>query len=163
MWLGLVQITPYYSVPVAQAKCESITLCYQCQTWPLTKKQYNKIFTYEMRRMRKAESVTRKIKEGNDDISQMIWTTPCLQYIQKQRIKWFGHLTFSLQSNTGGVGRSCSRVWINDQSYIQTKPKQNEKHHNCTWTHIFNYIKTSFRFIFYQNVSSKFILTVHRN
>ena len=68
------------------------TLCYQCQTWPLSKTQERKITTCEMRCLRKAVNVTRRDRVRNENIRSTVGTTPCIQYIEKQRIKWFGHL-----------------------------------------------------------------------
>ena len=68
------------------------TLCYQCQTWPLSKTQERKTTTCEMKCLRKAVNVTRRDRVRNENIRSTVGTTPCIQYIEKQRIKWFGHL-----------------------------------------------------------------------
>ena len=67
-------------------------LCYQCQTWPISKRQERKITTCEMRCLRKTIKVTRRDKMRNEDIRTIVGTTPCIQHIQQQQLKWFGHL-----------------------------------------------------------------------
>lgn len=39
--------------------------------------------------LRKAENIIRRDELRNNDIRQIIGTTPCLQDKEKQRIKWF--------------------------------------------------------------------------
>uniref|UniRef100_A0A0B7BV07 Uncharacterized protein n=2 Tax=Arion vulgaris TaxID=1028688 RepID=A0A0B7BV07_9EUPU len=51
------------------------TLCYQCQTWPLTKTQERKITTCEMRCLRKAVNVTRRDRVRNENIRSIVGTT----------------------------------------------------------------------------------------
>ncbi|KAL8561121.1 hypothetical protein ACOMHN_033704 [Nucella lapillus] len=69
------------------------TLTYQCQTWSLTKVLERKLVTCEMKCLRKAVNKTRRDKIRNEVIRDMVGTTPILQHIEQQRIKWFGHLT----------------------------------------------------------------------
>ena len=68
------------------------TLCYQSQTWALTKEQERKITTCEMRCLRKAVNKTRRDHIRNEDIRRTVGTTPAIRFIEKQRLKWFGHL-----------------------------------------------------------------------
>ena len=68
------------------------SLCYQSQTWSLSKVQERKITTCEMRCLRKAINVTRRDRMRNEDIRKAVGTTPCIQHIERQKIKWFGHL-----------------------------------------------------------------------
>jgi len=68
------------------------SLCYQCQTWSLSKAQERRITTCEMRCLRKAINVTRRDKMRNEDIRKIVGTTPCIQHIERQKMKWFGHL-----------------------------------------------------------------------
>ena len=68
------------------------TLCYQSQTWTLSKAQSQKITTCEMRCLRKVTNNTRKDRITNISIRKKVGTKPCLNYIDKQRMKWFGHL-----------------------------------------------------------------------
>jgi len=68
------------------------TLCYQCQTWALTKEQERKLTTCEMRCLRKAVNKTRRDHMRNEEIRRTVGTTPVVKFIEKQRLKWFGHL-----------------------------------------------------------------------
>jgi len=68
------------------------TLCYQCQTWSLSSSHYRKLITCEMKCLRKAVGVTRLDRLRNEDIRQRIGIIPCIEYIERQQIKWFGHL-----------------------------------------------------------------------
>ena len=67
-------------------------LCYQCQTWSISKRQTNKITTCEMRCLRKTMNVTRRDRIRNSDIRKTVGTTPCNLHIEQQQMKWFGHL-----------------------------------------------------------------------
>ncbi len=68
------------------------TLTYQCQTWPLTKVHERKLTTCEMKCLRRAVNKTRRDRVTNEEIRDMVGTTSVLNYIENQRIKWFGHL-----------------------------------------------------------------------
>ena len=114
------------------------TLCYQCQTWSLTKAQERKITTCEMRCLRKAANVTRRDRVRNENIRNIVGTTPCLQYIENQKIKWFGHLMRmkpdQLPLQAYNKQHSCHRArgrprvrWIDNVSEIL-------KHHGLTTT-----------------------------
>ena len=69
------------------------TLTYQSQTWALTKSLEKKITTCEMWCLRRTINKTRHDRIKNTDIREMVETTPILHRIQRQRIRWFGHLT----------------------------------------------------------------------
>ncbi|KAI8504892.1 hypothetical protein Bbelb_170010 [Branchiostoma belcheri] len=68
------------------------TLTYQCQTWTLTKPLERKIITCEMRCLRRLVNRTRRDKIRNTTIRQMAGVRPVREFIDKQQIKWFGHL-----------------------------------------------------------------------
>ena len=68
------------------------TLCYQAQTWSISKKIERKITTCEMKCLRRAVNKTRRDKIRNEVIRDMVGTKPILKQIERQRIKWFGHL-----------------------------------------------------------------------
>ena len=68
------------------------TLCFQCQSWTLTKRHVRKITTCEMRCLRKAANKTRRDRIRNETIRRMVGTVPVIDYINKQRIRWFGHI-----------------------------------------------------------------------
>ena len=67
------------------------TLCYQAQTWSMSKKADWKITTCEMKCLRKAANNTRRDKIRNEVIRDMVGTKPILSQIEHQHIKWFGH------------------------------------------------------------------------
>ena len=86
---------PNISLTAKQQLINSIfipTLCYQSQTWTLNKKHTQKITTCEMRCLRKVTNNTRIDRVTNTSIREKVGTRPCLNYIAKQRMKWFGHL-----------------------------------------------------------------------
>ena len=68
------------------------TLCYQCQTWTLSKAQQSKITACEMKCLRKTLNITRRDRVRNDEVRQLVGIEPCTSYIERQQIKWFGHL-----------------------------------------------------------------------
>jgi len=87
---------PYIPTETKARLIDSIfipTLTYQCQTWTLTKSLERKITTCEMRCLRRAVNKTRRDMIRNTRIREMVGTTPVLHYIQRQTIRWFGHLT----------------------------------------------------------------------
>ena len=69
------------------------TLCYQCQTWTMTADDRRKIVTTEMKCLRRMLGVSRRDRIRNEDIRKMVGTTPILNYIKKQQVKWFGHVS----------------------------------------------------------------------
>ncbi|XP_076065021.1 uncharacterized protein LOC143039055 [Oratosquilla oratoria] len=69
------------------------TLTYQCQIWTLTKSLECKITSCEMRCLRRAINKTRQDMIRNTTMREMVGTTPVLHYIQRQTIRWLGHLT----------------------------------------------------------------------
>ena len=68
------------------------TLTYQCQTWTLTKSLERKLTTCEMKCLRRAANKTRRDKIRNEVIRETVGATSVLNFIEQQRIKWFGHL-----------------------------------------------------------------------
>ena len=45
-----------------------------------------------MRCLRKAANKTRRDHVRNEEIIRTVGTTPIVKYIERQRLKWFGHL-----------------------------------------------------------------------
>ena len=68
------------------------TLCYQSQTWTLSKSHLRKINTCEMRCLRRAANLTIRDRVRNADIRKTVGSTPCATFIERQKIKWFGHV-----------------------------------------------------------------------
>ena len=69
------------------------TLCYQCQTWTMTSDDRRKITTTEMKCLRRMLGVSKRDRLRNEDIRKLVGTTPILNYIKKQQVKWFGHVS----------------------------------------------------------------------
>jgi hypothetical protein len=87
---------PHISKKAKQQMFNSIflpTLCYQSQTWTLTKAHEQKLTTCEMRCLRKITNNTRRDRIRNTTIRNQVGTRSCIEYIEEQRMKWFGHLT----------------------------------------------------------------------
>ena len=68
------------------------TLCYECQTWTLSKRNERMITSCEMKCLRKAASKTRRDRIRNEEIRRIVGVKPVMDHIDKQRAKWFGHL-----------------------------------------------------------------------
>jgi hypothetical protein len=94
------QLTPILKHPTIQIETKRQiinaifipTLGYQCQTWTLTKEQERKLSTCEMRCLRKVVNKTRRDHVRNEEIRKTVGTIPIVKYIERQRLKWFGHL-----------------------------------------------------------------------
>ena len=67
-------------------------MTYQCQTWVLNKNLERKITTCEMKCLRKTLNVTRRDRIRNEKIRERTGTKPVLNFVEQQRIKWFGHV-----------------------------------------------------------------------
>jgi hypothetical protein len=72
------------------------SLCYQCQTWTLTVTVKRKIVTIEMKCLRRILNVSKLDEIRNEIIRQRIGVTTVPDYIKKQQLKWFGHVSRSL-------------------------------------------------------------------
>jgi hypothetical protein len=70
-------------------------LCYQCQTLTLTATVKRKIVTTEMKCLRRILNVSRLDKIRIEIIRRRIGVTPVLDYIKKEQLKWFGHVSRS--------------------------------------------------------------------
>ncbi|BFZ10788.1 hypothetical protein BsWGS_13827 [Bradybaena similaris] len=96
----LGQISPilqHAAVPLSTKKLiiQSIfipTFSYQCQTWMFTSIHKRKITTAEMRCLRRAAGATLRDRQRNENIRKRLGIEPVLQYIERQQLKWFGHL-----------------------------------------------------------------------
>jgi hypothetical protein len=62
------------------------------QTWTLNQEQAQQIQTCKMRCYRKITNNTIRYKIHMATIKEKVGIKPCMQYIEKQRMKWFGHL-----------------------------------------------------------------------
>jgi hypothetical protein len=116
------------------------SLCYQCQTWTLTAQEKRKITTTQVRCLRRILNITRRDRIRNDEIRRRVEVIPALDYITKQQIKRFEHVTrmspnnipqralTSRSNNTRQRGRPPKR-WINGitESLEMTAYKANKK------------------------------------
>jgi len=67
-------------------------LTYGCETWALTTKTESRIQTAEMRVLRLITGVSRRDRVRNVKIREHLRVTPLLQFIEKRRLQWFGHV-----------------------------------------------------------------------
>ena len=101
------------------------TLTYQCQSWTLTNPLKSKIQACEMRCLRKTLNITRRDKYRNETVRTLVGIEPVLDYIERQQIKWFGHVyrmnptelptkaLYTRQSGTRARGRPRKR-WMDN-------------------------------------------------
>ena len=82
------------------------TLTYQCQSWTLTNPLKSKIQACEMRCLRKTINVTRRDRVQNDTIRTLIGAEPLQEYINRQQIKWFGHMIRMMPNETPSIAYS---------------------------------------------------------
>ena len=68
------------------------TLCYESQTWALNARHVRRITTCEMKCLRKAANKTRRDRIRNEDVRKSVGLKPVIDFIDRQRVKWFGHL-----------------------------------------------------------------------
>ena len=83
----------------------------------------------EMKCLHKAANKTRRDKIRNEDIRKTVGVSPIMDYVNKQRVKWFGHLMRlpteqpalrayrAGSSGTRAKGRPRKR-WIDDMKAV---------------------------------------------
>lgn len=69
------------------------TLTYGSESWVLTKETKRKLQTVEMKYLRAVLGVTRRDKIRNDHIRTKLQVEPLEKYIERNQLRWFGHLT----------------------------------------------------------------------
>ena len=67
-------------------------LTYGCETWALTAKTESRIQAAEMRVLRLIRGASRRDRVRNVKIREDLGVTPLLQFIEKRRLQWFGHV-----------------------------------------------------------------------
>ena len=102
----------------------------------MNRKMERKVTTCEMKCLRRSVNKTRRDKIRNEVIRDMVGTKPILHQIEKQRLKWFGHLmrmppaqpalrAYNSQlSGTKPVGRPRRR-WIEGVKNVLSNHKTN--------------------------------------
>lgn len=67
-------------------------LTYSCETWTLTTTAETKIQAAEMKVLRLIRGVTKRDKMRNTRIREDLKVPPLLEFIEKRRLQWFGHV-----------------------------------------------------------------------
>src|SRR3978361_427810 len=67
-------------------------LIYGSESWVLTQQQRNKIQAVEMKFLRGVRDVTKRDRLRSGKIREDLHIEPILESIEKQQLKWFGHI-----------------------------------------------------------------------
>lgn len=97
-------------------------LTYGCETWNISKQMKSKIQTLEMKYLRAVKGVTRRDKIRNQKVREDLKVEPILEYMDRQKMKWFGHITRM------GENRQVKRVWL-----ARTTDKKTRGRPRKTW------------------------------
>lgn len=93
----------------------TLTLTYQCQTWPLTKKLVRKVTINAM----KAANKIKMDRISDESIRNMVGTVLVLRHVKQLRmadsVEWFGHHDLN-QSSTRTSNQSISRCTAGGRS-----------------------------------------------
>jgi hypothetical protein len=80
-------------------------LTFGSESWVITKRQKNRIQTIEMKYHRRALGITKRDHKRNDDIREELGIEPITTTIEKNQLKWYGHLTRMADT------RQVRRIW----------------------------------------------------
>src|SRR3978361_55597 len=80
-------------------------LIYGSESWVLTQQQRNKTPGVEMKFLRGVRGVTKRGRLRSDKIREDLHIEPILESIEKQQLKWFGHIVRMDET------RQVKRVW----------------------------------------------------
>ena len=80
-------------------------LIYGSESWVLTQQQRNKIQAVEMKFLRGVRGVTKRDRLRSEKIREDLHIEPILESIEKQQLKWFGHIVRMDET------RQVKRVW----------------------------------------------------
>ena len=69
------------------------TILYSCETWTIDKKHEDKIIATEMKYLRKIAGKTKWDRIRNEHIRTTLNQEPITKKIQKQQLRWYGHIT----------------------------------------------------------------------
>jgi hypothetical protein len=80
-------------------------LTFGSESWVITKRQKNRIQAVEMKYHRRALGITKRDHKRNDDIREELGIEPVTTTIEKNQLKWYGHLTRMADT------RQVRRIW----------------------------------------------------
>lgn len=81
-------------------------LTYGSESWVLNKQMKSKLQALEMKYLRGVTGITRKDRIRNDVVRKELCAEPVLKSIEKQQLRWFGHLARMKEE------RQTKRVWL---------------------------------------------------
>lgn len=95
-------------------------LTYGCESWTLTNQIKSKVQAAEMKYLRAVKGVTRLHRIRNEDIREELQVEPVLHTIEKQQLKWLGHM-YRMKDE-----RQVKRVWQarTDQRRRKGRPRK---------------------------------------
>ena len=97
-------------------------LTYGSESWVLTQRQKSKIQAVEMKFLRGVRGVTKRDKMRNDRIREDLKIEPIMKSIERQQLKWFGHVVRMEET------RQVKKVW-----QARTARKRNRGRPTRTW------------------------------
>lgn len=80
-------------------------LTYGSESWILSRQQKSKIQAVEMKYLRAVKGVTRRDRIRNEVIREELSIEPTLKFIERQQLKWFGHMVRM------GQERQVKTIW----------------------------------------------------
>jgi hypothetical protein len=80
-------------------------LTFGSESWVITKRQKNRIQAVEMKYHRRALGITKRDHKRNDDIREELGIEPVTTTIEKNQLKWYGHLIRMADT------RQVRRIW----------------------------------------------------
>ena len=68
-------------------------LTFATELWTLSRSEQSKIQAIEMKYLRRVLRITREHRIPNDQIRETLQVEPIIDYINRKKLSWFGHLT----------------------------------------------------------------------
>ena len=68
-------------------------LTFASELWTLSRSEQSKIQAIEMKYLRRVLRITREHRIPNDQIRETLQVEPIIDYINRKKLSWFGHLT----------------------------------------------------------------------
>lgn len=97
-------------------------LTYGCESWVLNQQMKSRIQALEMKYLRAAKGVTRRDRIRNQTIREDLNVEPIIESIEKQKLKWFGHMMRM------GEERQTKKIWL-----ARTANKRTRGRPKATW------------------------------